>query len=99
MKFRVSYTFAARDDLLRLYRFALDQDRLTARHALRTIEKGVGLLRSFPFTCRKVDPSDPFLRELLISFGSSGYVALYEIKDDRTVNILAVRHQREDDYH
>ena len=43
--------------------------------------------------------SSPFLRELIIPFGSSGYVALFEIVDNRTVIIGAVRHQREDDYH
>jgi plasmid stabilization system protein ParE len=34
----------------------------------------------------------------LISFGKSGYVALFEIEDNRTITILAIRHQREDDY-
>lgn len=99
MNFRVSYTRTAREDLLRLYRFLLEQDRTAARQALRAIEKGVNLLRAFPFTCRKADPSDPFLRELLISSDASGYVALYEIENDQTVRILDVRHQREDDYH
>ena len=41
----------------------------------------------------------PFLRELIIPFGASGYVALFEIDDSHTVTILAVRHQRESDYH
>jgi plasmid stabilization system protein ParE len=36
---------------------------------------------------------------LLISFGTSGYLALFEIDDAQHVTILAVRHQREDDYH
>jgi hypothetical protein len=40
-----------------------------------------------------------FLRELLIPFGHSGYVALFEIDDAKTVTILAVRHQLENDYH
>ncbi|MDX9768663.1 MAG: type II toxin-antitoxin system RelE/ParE family toxin, partial [Ectothiorhodospiraceae bacterium] len=43
-------------------------------------------------------PDTPFLRELLISFGATGYVMLFEIDDASTVTILAVRHQREDDY-
>ena len=30
---------------------------------------------------------------------STGYVVLYEIEDGTTINILAVRHQVEDDYH
>lgn len=40
-----------------------------------------------------------FLRELLITFGSAGYVALFEIDDEKTVAILALLHQREEDYH
>ena len=41
---------------------------------------------------------DPFLRELVIPFGAAGYVALFEIESNGIVSILAVRHQREDDY-
>jgi hypothetical protein len=52
-----------------------------------------------PFACRKVDNGNPFLRELVIPFGGAGYVALFEIDDDTTLTLLAVRHQREDDYH
>jgi hypothetical protein len=40
-----------------------------------------------------------FIRELIIPFGSTGYVALFEIVDNGTVIIGAIRHQREDDYH
>lgn len=40
----------------------------------------------------------PFLRELIVPFGSYGYVALFEIADGNFVNVLAVRHQREEDY-
>jgi len=32
-------------------------------------------------------------------FGSSGYVALFEIANAHEVIIAAVRHQREDDYY
>jgi hypothetical protein len=39
------------------------------------------------------------LRELIIPFGATGYVALFEISDSQTVVIAAVRHQRESDYH
>lgn len=99
MSWRARYTSAARDDLKRLYGFLLDQDIVVAQQGLAAIIKGVDLLRQFPFACRKIDPDNPLLRELLVSFGVSGYVLLYEIDDDTTVTILAVRHQREDDYH
>ena len=43
--------------------------------------------------------NNPFLRELIIPFGASGYVALFEIDNRDCVTFLAVRHQREEDYH
>ena len=44
-------------------------------------------------------PRNPFIRELNIPFGRTGYVALFEVVDSTTVIIGAIRHQREDDYH
>lgn len=99
MSYRVRYTRAAREDLLRLYGFLLQHDLQAGRRARDKIRKGTDLLKDFPFTCRKVDLDNPFIRELLIPFGGAGYVVLFEIEDDETVTILAVRHQREDDYH
>lgn len=99
MSWRVRYTAAARDDIKRLYDFLLDHDIMAAQHALTAIVKGADLLRQFPFACRKVDPGNPLLRELLVSFGAYGYVLAYEIENEQSVVILAVRHQREDDYH
>ncbi len=99
MSYSVRYTKSAREDLLRLYGFLLERDLQAARRAREAIVKSVEFLRDFPFTCRKAVPDNPFLRELLIPFGAGGYVALFEIEDSETVTILAVRHQREDDYH
>jgi hypothetical protein len=36
---------------------------------------------------------------MVIPFGAGGYVALFGIEADRFVTILAVRHQREEDYY
>ena len=69
-----------------------------AQAALEAITEGLQLLRRFPFTCRKVGAS-PFLRELVIPFGHAGYVALFEIVNQTTVVVAAVRHQRESDFH
>ncbi len=102
--FQVRYTKAARDDLLRLFDFLLDRARTAedfdlAQRAIDTVTEEVeGHLSRNPFIFRKAGQS-PFLRELVVAFGSSGYVALYEIQDAKTVSILAVRHQLEDDYH
>ena len=103
MSFVVRYTRSARDDLARLYEYLLerattDEDLDLAERALAAIMGAVEGLKRSPFIYRKAD-DDPFMRELLIPFGSSGYVALFEIEDAETVSILAVRHQLEDDYH
>jgi plasmid stabilization system protein ParE len=82
-----------------MYRYLLERDVDAAARAVDATEQGVAMLCMFPFTCRKVDHGNPFLRELIVSFGTSGYVLLFEIEAAEQVTILAVRHQREDDYH
>ena len=98
MSFNLRFTLEAKADLERLYSFLVENDLLVAERALDTLGKAWGLLEDFPFSCRKADGANPFLRELFIPFGGSGYVALFEIENDDTVTVLAVRHQREDDY-
>ena len=102
--FKVRYTDEARQDLVGLFDFLLAraetiEDFDAAQVAVDTIISEVERhLARTPFIYRKVG-DNPFLRELIIAFGSSGYVALYEIEDAATITTLAVRHQREDDYH
>ncbi len=103
MSFAVRFSPVARDDLFRLYQFLLEraqvaEDLELAQQALEAIDRATDSLSRSPFIYRKAG-SSPFLRELLIPFGRSGYVALFEIDSASTVTILAVRHQLEDDYH
>lgn len=104
MSFRVRYTREALDDLERLFGFVIEReleregDLELAARALEAIKNGIQTLSFSPFTCRKAD-TDPFMRELIIPFGHSGYVALFEIEGETLVTFCAVRHQREDDYH
>ncbi len=99
MTFAVRYSKGAPDDLERLYDYLLVRDIELAEKAYQAIAKATEFLENFPFSCRKASAENAFLRELLIPFGSSGYVALFEIEDSETVTILAIRHQREEDYH
>ena len=99
MSFQIQVSKAAQDDLERLLDFLAPVDYAAALRASAAIERGYRFLAEMPFACRKADADNPLLRELLIPFGGAGYVALYEIDDDKTVTTLAVRHQREDDYH
>ncbi|NUZ09114.1 type II toxin-antitoxin system RelE/ParE family toxin [Piscinibacter koreensis] len=105
MSFRVRLTREAEADLERLFDFLLERelardggDLTLAEQAVAAVRSGMMTLRSSPFTCRKVG-SSAFLRELIVSFGHSGYVALFEIQNADEIAILAVRHQLEDDYH
>lgn len=102
MSCRVRFTEHAEADLVRLYEFILDRDPADwslAGRALESIRNGIRGLEASPFSYRKAAPDTPFLRELVIPFGTSGYVALFEIEDEQTVTILAVRPQREEDFH
>lgn len=101
MTYAVRFTEEAERDLLRLIDFLIVQDLSAARKAQAAIIAAVKFLTIFPFSCRKAEGStgNSFVRELLVPFGNAGYVALFEIDDAKTVTVLAVRHQREDDYH
>jgi plasmid stabilization system protein ParE len=103
--FRVRLTREAEADLDRLFDFLVERelgrdggDLALPEQAMGALRAGIGTLKSSPFTCRKAGDS-PFLRELIIPFGRSGYVALFDIENDSTVTVVAIRHQREDDYH
>jgi len=105
MTYRVVFSEAAALDLEQLFDFALQRemdsetgDLDIPQRALQAIKDSVAFLATLPFACRKAGSSS-FVRELIIPFGHTGYVALFEIVDSNTVIIGAIRHQREDDYH
>lgn len=107
MTFRVELLASALEDLDRLYAFILEREFSSrggseaaqiAQTALDNIMDGLTQLQKIPYTCRKAG-SSPYVRELVIRFGHSGYVALFEIVGERDVKVTAIRHQREDDYH
>jgi plasmid stabilization system protein ParE len=102
--FEVRLSVAASEDLLRLFDHLLDaaksvEELEVAQEAINAIKSVAEhrLARS-PFIYRKTGDS-PFLRELIVPFRNTGYVVMYEIEGKDIVNILAVRHQLEDDYH
>jgi plasmid stabilization system protein ParE len=88
---------AALRDVDRLYRFLADKNAVAARQAVRTIREGMNVLQTQSAAGRPVQDMDPEFREWLITFGGSGYVALYRLDGERAI-ILAVRHQREVGY-
>lgn len=99
MSYQLRFTEEAFEDLKRLYAFTAENDPASAEKAFEIISKAWGIIETFPFSCRKAESTNPFLRELVIPFGVAGYVALFEIESNQVVTVLAVRHQREEDYH
>ena len=93
---RLIYTEHALEDLERLVDFLVDADPASARPTLGLITGAVAMLAEHPLVGRPIDPT---LRELVISRGSTGYVALYSFeREPDVVLVLAVRHQRETGY-
>ena len=101
MRYRVRFTKEAKGDLDQLYGFLLETDLDAATEALEAMEQALTMLETFPFSCRKAADGrhGTFLRELVVPFGSAGYVVLFEISSRDTVTVLGVRHQRESDYY
>jgi len=104
MSFVVELSPTAEADLERLFDFLID--RCETSEDLDRAQAAIDAIRATaqhrlaitPFSFRKA-ARNPAQRELIIPFGGTGYVALYEIVSISKVVALAVRHQREEDYH
>lgn len=95
---KVVLTERAFNDLTRLTDFLLELDKSAASKAIDLIEVGLLILKQHPFIGRPVQGDQVIegdLRELVISYGKTGYVALYSIEDHEEIWILTIRHQRE----
>ena len=83
-------------DIDRLTEFLIEQDARAAVATARILIEGLGILKQHPLIGREAEAG---LRELVISRGRSGYVALYrfDVAAD-TALALTLRHQREGGY-
>ena len=95
---RVIVTGGAAADLEHCRKFLVEKNPQAAKRAATAIARQLEMLESTPDVGRPV-ADVPKLRELIIAFGDSGYVALYrqEPRDD-AVFVLAFRHQKEAGY-
>ena len=93
---RLSFSQNARLDVARLTDFLADTDPVAAAATAELIDEAVQILARHPEIGRPVGHE---LRELVISRGRSGYLALYhfDLRADEAL-ILALRHQRESGY-
>lgn len=95
---QVIVTEGAADGLERCRRFLAAKAPKAVRRAGQAIERQFILLETAPDIGRPF-PEMPELRELVIAFGDSGYVALYRYEPtDDAVYVLAFRHQKEAGY-
>jgi plasmid stabilization system protein ParE len=93
---QVVYSENALRNIERVFEFLAEHDPGAAADAVEAIRDGVDTLGAHPFIGRRVEGE---LRELVISFGRTGYVALYRyLSATDLVRVLAIRHQRELDY-
>jgi addiction module RelE/StbE family toxin len=92
---QLSYSRQALKDLQGISDYLLEQgeDAQDVLHTLDLIDEAIGILARHPLIGRLAE-SD--LRELLISHGRTGYIALYSWEADYdAVLLLALRHQRQ----
>jgi len=96
-KATLEYSLESQSDLLRLSLFLFEKDPEAALDVFEIIKSAITILADHPLAGRLVGPA---LRELVISHGRTGYVASYHYdRLEHKVLVLAIKHQRENDYH
>jgi plasmid stabilization system protein ParE len=89
----VVYSARAVEHIERALQFLRGKNPDAAMPAVMAIQSAVDTLAAHPLIGRRVEGQ---LRELVISYGQTGYVALYRYLIGRdVVRILAIRHHRE----
>jgi plasmid stabilization system protein ParE len=89
----VVYSARALAHLERAFGFLAIENPNTAVAAASAIRSAVENLAAHPLVGRRVHGD---IRELVISFGQTGYIALYRfVVPQDEVRVLAIRHQRE----
>jgi len=90
---RLVFSPSALQDIERLAEFLMESDPGAASATAGVLTGGLKILEDHPLVGR---PAELGYRELLISRGRTGYVALYKYEVERDAAIiLAIRHQRE----
>ena len=95
---RLIVTAGALIGLNRCRQFLIGKNPIAAQRAAQAISRHFSFLETTPTMGRPFD-DQPELREVLIPFGDSGYVALYRHEPMQdAVYVLAFRHQKEAGY-
>ena len=93
---RIIYSDESFTDFERIVEFLLESAPEQAAEALENIRSAIGILEAHPLIGRRIEGH---IRELVISWGVTGYLALYRFDSAfDLVRILRIRHQREAGY-
>ncbi len=93
---RIVYSERALADFESIFEFIADENPPVAAETVSIIQEAITVLERHPLIGRAMESG---LRELVISRGRTGYVALYNYLDvEDVVQVLALRHQREAGY-
>ena len=93
---QVIYSARSLENIERAFEFLARRDPQSGASAIAAIRAAVEILAEHPLIGRATEAG---LRELVISYGNTGYIALYWFVPGRDeVVVLALRHQRELDY-
>jgi plasmid stabilization system protein ParE len=90
---QVVYSARSLVQIERAFQFLRDKNPAAATDAVVAIQSAVENLAAHPLIGRRIEGE---VRELVISYGQTGYIALYRfVVPQNEVRILAIRHQRE----
>jgi plasmid stabilization system protein ParE len=93
---QVVYSAYVLENIERAMQFIRERNPEVAVTSAAAIRSAVENLATHPLIGRRVEGD---LRELVISYGATGYIALYRFDIQRDqVRVLALRHQREVGY-
>ncbi len=87
------YSSRSLANLEQIFQFLRDENPTAALAAAAAIQTAIDHLAMHPLIGRRIEGE---IRELVISYGRTGYIALYRfhvLRDE--VRVLALRHQRE----
>jgi plasmid stabilization system protein ParE len=90
---QVVYSARSLAHIQHAFQFLLDKNPAVALDAVSAIQSAVENMKAHPLIGHRIESE---LRDLIISYGQTGYVALYRfVVSQDEVRILAIRHQRE----
>jgi plasmid stabilization system protein ParE len=90
---QIVYSARSLEHVERAFQFLRDKNPAAVLDAVTAIQSAVDNLAAHPLVGRRIEGE---LRELVISYGQTGYIALYRfVVPQNEVRLLAIRHQRE----